>query len=328
MVLTREVTVEHCETELVEGNKRLSIFLEISYLLSTSRNLEELMDGAICRVLDHFPFQAGIVYLMDEAGQFLRLGAAKGMQADGLERVKLDEDFSGKAARTRSLIAQYVSDSDDGRRAQLLTAQGLEFIVCVPLTLADKVMGVMNLAAEKAVSLDQGTVEFLSAVGRQIAIALNQANRLQEMTRKAEDIKFFAYCVAHDLKSPATSIKGFASRLDSLYRETLDARGKGYCDRILKASDQVLRLVDDLNAYIRFGEAPLHVEKFHLGELLEDIEKEFGEILRTRKVSLVAPQVSPQIVGDRLSIARAVRNMVDNALKYGGNDLSTIQIAY
>jgi GAF domain-containing protein len=58
--------------------------------------------------------------------------------------------------------------------------------VCFPLSLADQVMGVMNLSADETVSLDRRTMELLLVIGRQIAITLNQAKQLQEMTKKTE----------------------------------------------------------------------------------------------------------------------------------------------
>ena len=40
------------------------------------------------------------------------------------------------------------------------------------------------------------------------------------------------------------------------------------------------------------------------------------------------PKETPEIQADRLSVLRLLRNLVDNALKYGGKDLSEIKIAY
>jgi len=43
---------------------------------------------------------------------------------------------------------------------------------------------------------------------------------------------------------------------------------------------------------------------------------------------VVAAAYIPEIKADKLSILRALRNLVDNALKYGGDDLSQINIGY
>ena len=40
------------------------------------------------------------------------------------------------------------------------------------------------------------------------------------------------------------------------------------------------------------------------------------------------PDDIPVIKADRPSLVRAMRNLIDNALKYGGNDLSAIEIGY
>jgi signal transduction histidine kinase len=43
---------------------------------------------------------------------------------------------------------------------------------------------------------------------------------------------------------------------------------------------------------------------------------------------LLAPSFFPEIIGDELRLTRAFRNLLDNALKYGGEGLSEIRFAY
>ena len=43
---------------------------------------------------------------------------------------------------------------------------------------------------------------------------------------------------------------------------------------------------------------------------------------------MLEPPLFPEIVGDELRLTRAFRNLLDNALKYGGERLSEIRFAY
>jgi len=58
------------------------------------------------------------------------------------------------------------------------------------------------------------------------------------------------------------------------------------------------------------------------------IRKEFSSQLSIREISWSEPDFIPEIEADRLCIIRALRNLVDNALKYGGEALSEISIRY
>jgi signal transduction histidine kinase len=147
------------------------------------------------------------------------------------------------------------------------------------------------------------------------------------LKKSGEDIKFFAYSVSHDLKSPAVSIHGLAKRLSESYSRVLDEKGQHYCDQISKAAEQIVALVQNINIYISEKENPLYVEELHLGDILRVIQEEFFPRLSVRGTRWLQPEKLPAIRADRLSLIRAIRNLVDNALKYGGDRLSEIKIS-
>lgn len=150
----------------------------------------------------------------------------------------------------------------------------------------------------------------------------------EALAKSAEKIKFFAYSVSHDLKSPAAAIYGLTKRLNERYRYSLDEKGRRYCDQILRASLHVGALIEKINAYIEAQEAVLKVEETDLKEILQIIREEFSPRLTIRQIQWLEPETIPKIKADKLSILRVFRNLVDNALKYGGQRLSEIKIGY
>ena len=60
-------------------------------------------------------------------------------------------------------------------------------------------------------------------------------NKIKTLNEKKDMIKFFAYSISHDLKSPAIGIYGLSRRLQEKYAPILDEKGKVYCTQILKA---------------------------------------------------------------------------------------------
>ncbi len=163
------------------------------------------------------------------------------------------------------------------------------------------------------------------------ALILDITDRKQmeeALAKSAEKIKFFAYSVSHDLKSPAAAIYGLTKRLNERYRYSLDEKGRRYCDQILRASLHVGALIEKINAYIEAQEAVLKVEETDLKEILQIIREEFSPRLTIRQIQWLEPETIPKIKADKLSILRVFRNFVDNALKYGGQSLSEIRIGY
>jgi len=313
----------------------MSNLLELSSFLSLSLPLGDVLEGVLTKVLSWFGLDAGRIYLMDATGEFLDLFACRGVEAGGLERVKISEGFTGKAARTASFIAQHVSDLEDPSRAAFLESKGFRIILCVPLIAMGQVLGVMNLASNREMELDTSEMDLLIVIGNQLAVAVNNARlyealgaKVAELKRQKEAIEFFAFSVSHDLKSPAIGIHGLTSRLKKGYSGCLDEKGRQYCDQILKGAEQVVRLVDRINAYIMSRESTLRLEDVKMKEVMETIRNEFADVLTQRKIGWDEPDGLPSILGDKILLLRIFRNLVDNALKYGGEGLGRIGISY
>jgi len=331
----RYISVKLSESRLKGRNRELGIFLDMSNFLSTSMELKEILEGALAKVSVYFGLEAGRIYLMDEGGQQLYLAAHKGIEPTGLEKLDLERSFSEKEVRTKSLIANYVSELEDKGRAELLMSKGLNLVICVPLIVRDKVRGVMNLATSGNLELSANKIDLLAAIGNQIAAAANNAtlyedlrNRAAALKEKKEMIKLFAFSVSHDLKSPATGIYGLTRRLQENYAHLLDKKGKEHCEQILKTAEQIKALVEMINAYIAAKEVPLSYERINVKEITKGIRGELSTALKSRRIKWSEPDTFPEITADRLAITRVFRNVVDNALKYGGRELGEIKIGY
>ena len=329
------ISVKVNNEKLKTRNKGLAILLEMSNYLATSLSIKGLFEGALSRVLEHFDLEAGRIYLLNGTGQYLYLVAHHGMEPHGLERLSINEGFSGKAARTKSFIAQHVSDLEDRKRSVLLSDKGFNIVLCVPLITMDRVRGVMNLATSKDIQLDQGKIDLLTTIGNQIAVAADNArlyadleSKIGALREKKDMIKFFAYSVSHDLKSPAVGLYALTKRLNEKYVHILDEKGKEHCRQILRTAEQMVALVEKLNGYIVAREAPLNFERIMVKEISRAIRDEFSGRLKQHQVRWSESDYLPEIVADRLALLSVFRNLVDNALKYGGKELSEIKIGY
>jgi signal transduction histidine kinase len=329
------VSIPINEAALRERRGDLLLLLEIGSLLSTCRNIGTFLTSALSKLLGYFGIRAGRIYLLDEKEEFLWLAAHMGMEPGGLEQVQINEGFSGRAVRTKSFLAQRVSDLEDEDRRRLLLGKGFEIVICVPLIAMDKVVGVMNFATGGDFELSGETIDLLSAIGNQIAIAVNQERlyeelnlKINELKKKQEIVQFFVYSISHDLKSPAMSIYTLSKRLMEKYAGCIEEKGAEHCEQIQKAAGQLLELVDKINGYICAKEVPFQFEVVNLELILQSIICEFQPMLGKRKITQEGTLSLPSIVGDRIALTRVFRNLVDNALKYGGPAMSLLKVAY
>lgn len=161
------------------------------------------------------------------------------------------------------------------------------------------------------------------------SLDITDRKRLEtEIQDYADKIKRFAYSVSHDLKNPLISIHGLTTLLYKQYRDRLGDKGKLFCDQITKESQHCLDLIEEINTFIKTKENPLKFETLDLKGILAQVREEFQTPLTNRQVQWSQPDSLPEIKADRMSMVRAFRNFIDNALKYGGPDLSRITIGY
>lgn len=332
------ISTKFSHTKLKRRHKELAVLYDISSDLTSSLGLTEVLDRAILKVLEHFKVDAVRIYLMDQTVQCLELVAYKGIaknQVKELRKICISEGFSGKAARTKSFIAQKVADLEDKERAALLQRKGFKVVICVPLILRDKVVGVMNLGSKRMISLTEAKIDLLVAIGSQIAIAINVARLYEDIRKKAEEIRktkeeleLFAYTISHDLKNPAIGVSGFARLLAEKYEHSLNEKGKRYCNQIRKAAEQIEIFTQDINEYITTKRVPFNIKKTNIKKIIGHIRNEVLHVLKERNIKWSEPDTIPEVMADQLAITRVFRNLIDNALKHAGENLTKIAIGY
>ncbi len=326
-------TVSFSRRKLMRRNRALSVLLGLSELLSQSKGLRDLLTQALDYVLEHTAFDAGRIYLMEPDRQALKLAAYRGMDVEGLERVSLDEGFTGRAAKSCSFIAQSVQSLGDVKRAELLASKGIHTVVCVPFVVLDRVEGVMNLASKNPIRLDQDEVDLLMMIGHLIGVAAIHAETeeilretVEEIQRRKENIKLFVSTIGHDLKGPAVAAFGFAKRLSELYRGVLDERGVTYLEQIFKATRQIACMVDELNHFVRTREMPLKAQRLAVSSLWESLRQEFSAELEKRAIGWAENARVSEVIADEVMVLRALRNLIQNALVHGGSSMRTVQV--
>ena len=331
LVDRKYISVRFNHSKLKKRHEALAVLYDIGSDLTSSLGLTEILDRAIAKVCEHFKMDAVRIYFMNDTGDGLELAAYKGIskdQVDDLRMIGIGEGFSGKAARTKSFIAQKVSELENGNRVSLLHSKGFQVIICVPLIVKDTVVGVMNLASKRMISLNQEKIDLLIAIGNQIAVAINVSKLYEDIRKKKRDLEFFAYTVSHDLKNPAIGIAGFAKLLNRKYEDKLDEKGKRYCAQMKRAAEQIETFTMDINNYIKSTKAPLRIRQTDIKKIIGNLRHDLLPVLKDRGITWSEPDTIPLIMADPMAINRVFRNLIDNVLKHAGDSLTTIAIEY
>jgi len=146
------------------------------------------------------------------------------------------------------------------------------------------------------------------------------------LKESVEKTKLFAYAISHDLRSPAVGLCGLAKRLRDNYHDILNEKGRIYCEMMMKGANHIACLVENINVFIRTKEAPISIEWVNLKEIFRIIREEFSSAFGSHRVNWIEHDPPRVIKADKQSLIRVLRNLVENALKYGGEGLSQIEV--
>ncbi|MGQ9920725.1 MAG: sensor histidine kinase [Desulfobacca sp.] len=161
------------------------------------------------------------------------------------------------------------------------------------------------------------------------SLDISDRKRLEREVRDyTEKIKHFTYSVSHDLKNPLIAIHGLTNLLQKKYQDRLDDKGRLLCAQIVQESQQALLLIEEINTFIKTKETPFSFEPLDIKAILAQVRQEFQTALSSQQVEWLEPEVIPTVYADKLSILRVFRNLVDNALKYGGPTMRRLAIGY
>lgn len=160
-----------------------------------------------------------------------------------------------------------------------------------------------------------------SIIAQNLNIMALDLKLAKEKEEKAENTKNELITnVAHDLRTPLTSIIGYLDILNTKQDITDDERSK-YVDIVYNKSKRLEALINDLFSFTKlsYGNMPLKSGLLDVVKLLEQQIEEFYPTFEDYHLicEFKANEPSAIILGDGQMIARVFENLISNAIKYG-----------
>ncbi|MFA5000951.1 MAG: ATP-binding protein [Candidatus Paceibacterota bacterium] len=147
---------------------------------------------------------------------------------------------------------------------------------------------------------------------------LKTANeKLKELDRQKTE---FVSIASHQLRSPLTAIKGYASMLLEGSFGPVEEKAREAVDRIFLSSQKLVNVIEDfLNiTRIELGRMKYELSVFDLGGLVRTVMTDQKPNVERKGLSIVLendPQ--PQLISaDSGKVTQVISNLIDNAIKY------------
>jgi PAS domain S-box-containing protein len=164
------------------------------------------------------------------------------------------------------------------------------------------------------------TASAMTAEGRMVGrvCILRDVTQLKEIdTLKSE----FVSTVSHDLRSPLTLMRGYATMLEMA--GDLNEQQKSYAKMIVQGVDNMAKLVNNLLdlGRIDFG-VGLQVESIPVLDIIQQVTGSLQMLAKDKQIDLAVeiPRDMPNTIeADKALLHQAVYNLVENAIKYTPN---------
>lgn len=153
---------------------------------------------------------------------------------------------------------------------------------------------------------------------RELTTALEQrvGERTTELKRAYEELEGFSYAVAHDLKAPLRAINGFAHLFEQEMQGQLTDRAREHLSRIRNGSLKMSTLIDDLLSYSHIDRRGMQASIVSLPSLVDQVLSPYQDEVQRRGIVMTVVVEPMTLRVDASGLALALRNLVENALKY------------
>ncbi len=284
-------TLQGLEQRVADRTRNLVLAAEVGRTVSQVRDLDVMLKDASELILKEFNLYYVQVYLTDASGSTLKLEAGTGTVGTQLlgrgHSLRLDTNsINGRAAvEKHPVVISDTAQSATFRQNPLLPDTKGE--MAVPLIVADKVVGVLDMQASQPGVLTEEVLPAFEALAGQMAVAIQNANLLEETQQARAEVEAQARRLVR---------QGWSEHLDAIHKpEQL-----GYVfDR-----NNVTPLADmDESQLPEKGHAvsaPISVTGEALGSLVVELDDEARAEQTSELVNIVARQVAQQIENLRL----------------------------
>ena len=285
---------------------------------------------------------ARVLGLPVEAAQFARSREFPVTDPQTIEGQVLLE---GKPVLLENLQDQEVWERLHPQNQEMAKISKATSLIAVPLKVKDKIIGSLMVDRVQGSSLTQDDVDVMTTVATQVAISLDNTDayhqieelnlgleqRVEERTAELQEAyeelqeldrlksQFLAH-VSHELRSPLTSIKGFAENILAGVAGAINDKQERCLQRIQSNSTRLARMISDLldRARLEAGKMEVVFGRVPIVMLAEESLEELAPQAKEKDQSLTLHYQDQGLTvhADADKVSQILTNLMSNAIKY------------
>ena len=311
------------DAQLLQRVEELDQMAAIDQSLNQSLELIRVVEITLDWAILQSGAKAGILALVNEAQDSIRLVGVKNYPEVSLFYDKSGASFSadmgiwGRVIRSKtSVYTRDVSTDPD----YVETYPDATSQIVVPIISANEVIGVLLIESDEETALTLLDLQFLARLADHASPAITNARLFQQLNRQQEQRAEFVSFIAHELKAPMTSMKGYTDLLMKGIVGPVNEQQRDFLTTIYNAVNRMDGLVSDLRDIEAYeaGKMRLDMAEVNMRAVLIDsftaLQQQFDG--KEQEVQLEIPDELPMVWGDQRRLIQVATNMMTNANKY------------
>jgi len=301
---------EETDEKLARRVEELTTLQWIDRQLNENLDMSKASELTVNWVLRLSKAQSAALALFDASHKELNLVASNGQPHPLMQ---IGRPLSSDHALVKQVL-------QTGQAAQSMAEDGTT-LFAVPIRREKQTIGLILLHANAEAPLDKDMQALLARISDRAASAIENGRLYTEVKAANLAKSEFVSMVAHELKSPMTSIRGYADLM--LQLGNLEGSNKDFVERIRASVERMETLVQDLSDVSRIESGHLRIDltEVDLREVLA--EAKAGTIMqieeRGHRYEEDLPAVLPKVRADPARAVQIFLNLLSNAYKYTPN---------
>lgn len=300
--------------------EELSVMQQIDRELNASLDVSRAMKITMKWAVQQSNADSGFVGVVE--GNSIRVMGAFGFDNSILPEeitVSVDTPLIKTVLETRKPLNTLLNDLVN-YPSQQFDMEDIQAKYIIPILREEQVIGIISLGSKKIQTLDSDAMAFLVRLSDHAAIAIANAQLYKEVQAANLAKSDFVSFVSHELKTPMTSIKGFADLLAAGAVGPITDAQNNFLTTIRSNVDRMASLVSDLTdvSRIEAGRMRLEFEAVSVNDVVEEVVRSSNNQIAGKEQTLILEidKQLPAMWGDRTRLIQIITNIVSNANKY------------
>ena len=323
---------KRAEEERAIHQRELEVLYSFNEALTSTLDIKTILKQSLQLTLKATGLASAGIYMLDKEG-YLQMVTCQGFSSElqsFARRLEKGTLYTWRAIEQNAMQEVSIDEYPESDFKKMLLKEGLQLLICIPLTSKDKPLGVMNLISKKVKVLAPWERDLLQSFGHQISIASENAlyfESLNEHSQALERIlnersQFFSMA-SHELRTPITVINGYLDIINRNFENMSKTQIREIFKKLGDHSERLCLLVETLLSVSKL-ESPSFTVSRKPCEIRPIVEKTIylcehqakskNIVIRTKKFVVSGKRL--RVLGDPIAIENVLINILENAIKY------------